>query len=350
MGFREHWDRWAPLVISVAVLLGLGALAFSLVRSSNVAAQEAVGEGAISKQRTVAALTDQYLQLAAKEAFDLDVAAPLELTADSAADAEALQSLLSRQGGFFDHAARLTDLGGDPLTRVGGEVPPSHEAAYQPLKASLIRNEPGVSSLMWVDDVPVVAVGVPVLRDGIPAAMLVAFFRAGTSMLQHYSEELGDGDGIGMVVSATSASNPTPCSVRRTPRCSWPRIAGACATSSRRRAWPGRPPTAGPTGPAPTTCRRPPGACEPTSRCGGGSDVGFGRGWPTRTLAQHRTRPAGRGATVPVAVRRPDPVPEVFGYHEVWHLLVVLAVVLHYAMVGIVVASPSTAMAMAGGG
>lgn len=39
------------------------------------------------------------------------------------------------------------------------------------------------------------------------------------------------------------------------------------------------------------------------------------------------------GAVV-VAVQRPDPAPRVFGYHEVWHVLVVLAVLLHYAMVG----------------
>lgn len=40
------------------------------------------------------------------------------------------------------------------------------------------------------------------------------------------------------------------------------------------------------------------------------------------------------GATI-VAVQRPDPVPHVFGYHEVWHLLVIGAVVLHYAMIGV---------------
>lgn len=33
-----------------------------------------------------------------------------------------------------------------------------------------------------------------------------------------------------------------------------------------------------------------------------------------------------------VALRRPDPAPEVFGYHEVWHLLVVAAATAHYAM------------------
>lgn len=38
------------------------------------------------------------------------------------------------------------------------------------------------------------------------------------------------------------------------------------------------------------------------------------------------------GAVI-VGLRRPDPAPEVFGYHEIWHLLVIGAVVLHYVMV-----------------
>jgi hemolysin III len=33
------------------------------------------------------------------------------------------------------------------------------------------------------------------------------------------------------------------------------------------------------------------------------------------------------------ATRRPDPAPAVFGYHEVFHLLVVIAAALQYAVV-----------------
>ena len=41
----------------------------------------------------------------------------------------------------------------------------------------------------------------------------------------------------------------------------------------------------------------------------------------------------------PVLIRRrPDPWPATFGYHEVWHLLVVLAAGLHFAAVTDVVA------------
>jgi hemolysin III len=38
------------------------------------------------------------------------------------------------------------------------------------------------------------------------------------------------------------------------------------------------------------------------------------------------------GAVI-VGAQRPDPHPEIFGYHEVWHLFVVVAIASHYAMV-----------------
>lgn len=57
------------------------------------------------------------------------------------------------------------------------------------------------------------------------------------------------------------------------------------------------------------------------------------RGWDSALLMLGGGLLYTVGAII-VAVQRPDPVPQVFGYHEVWHLLVIGAVVLHYAMVG----------------
>jgi hemolysin III len=39
------------------------------------------------------------------------------------------------------------------------------------------------------------------------------------------------------------------------------------------------------------------------------------------------------GGTIVLTTRRPDPAPEVFGYHEVWHTMVVAASVLHYVLI-----------------
>lgn len=36
-------------------------------------------------------------------------------------------------------------------------------------------------------------------------------------------------------------------------------------------------------------------------------------------------------------LRRPDPYPEVFGYHEIWHSFTVLAGISHFAMVALIV-------------
>jgi hemolysin III len=45
------------------------------------------------------------------------------------------------------------------------------------------------------------------------------------------------------------------------------------------------------------------------------------------------------GAAV-YALRRPDPVPAVFGYHEVFHLLVIAGVVAHFLAIGLFVLPP----------
>jgi hemolysin III len=44
-----------------------------------------------------------------------------------------------------------------------------------------------------------------------------------------------------------------------------------------------------------------------------------------------------------LATRWPDPFPRVFGYHEVWHVLVVAAVVCHFVAIASVVAAPVSA-------
>ncbi|MHB8490812.1 MAG: PAQR family membrane homeostasis protein TrhA [Solirubrobacteraceae bacterium] len=43
------------------------------------------------------------------------------------------------------------------------------------------------------------------------------------------------------------------------------------------------------------------------------------------------------GGAVVYATHRPDPAPRVFGYHEVFHVLVLLAAALHYAVIAFVV-------------
>jgi hemolysin III len=84
-----------------------------------------------------------------------------------------------------------------------------------------------------------------------------------------------------------------------------------------------------------------------------GSVLYIGLGWmivaATPTLVRHVSRgelallAAGGllytvGAVV-LAKRRPDPNPRVFGYHEVWHSLVIVAAACHYASIFMIVVS-----------
>jgi hemolysin III len=72
-------------------------------------------------------------------------------------------------------------------------------------------------------------------------------------------------------------------------------------------------------------------------------------GWSFATLVPSLFRAAGpavlvlillgaiayTGGAVIYALRRPDPFPRVFGYHEIFHLLVVLAAVFHFAAISL---------------
>lgn len=65
-----------------------------------------------------------------------------------------------------------------------------------------------------------------------------------------------------------------------------------------------------------------------------------GAGWVVASLLMAGGLVYTVGAVI-VAVKRPDPAPRTFGYHEVWHALVIVAVSLHYGMVTLLVSLPS---------
>lgn len=62
-------------------------------------------------------------------------------------------------------------------------------------------------------------------------------------------------------------------------------------------------------------------------------------GWTTVGLMMAGAVVYFLGALV-VWLRRPDPAPHVFGYHEIWHVAVIAAVVIHYVMVARLVLPP----------
>jgi hemolysin III len=49
------------------------------------------------------------------------------------------------------------------------------------------------------------------------------------------------------------------------------------------------------------------------------------------------------GGAITLALHRPDPIPHIFGYHEVWHVLVTCAVVCQLIAIASLVSSAPSA-------
>ena len=67
------------------------------------------------------------------------------------------------------------------------------------------------------------------------------------------------------------------------------------------------------------------------------SAAGFRRGGAAASMVASKAQLGG----LVYALRRPAPLPTVFGYHEIFHLLVVAAVALQYSVVAFWLVKPS---------
>src|SRR5262249_5897894 len=90
---------------------------------------------------------------------------------------------------------------------------PATDPGYTPMRVGLAAGHPGLSSVMDVGSIPVVAMAVPVTANGATGGVLVGYFRADHSSLETYLQRIRFGrsgrsyliDASGMVVAA---SNP----------------------------------------------------------------------------------------------------------------------------------------------
>jgi diguanylate cyclase (GGDEF)-like protein len=203
------------VVAIVAVLLGLGSLAFTAQRSAGATAQRVHRDDRIQLQSTLAGLTRQYLMLSFGELNTLAVQPGWQLSADSAADRTRLAEYV-RSSPLIGAGAAVVSLSGAPLTQVaanGTELPPPSDPGYDPLRAELRAGGPGLSSLMAVGGRQLIAFGVPISIGGVPAAVLVGYADATTWPLQTYVASLDVGehaetyvlDAAGVAVAASAS-------------------------------------------------------------------------------------------------------------------------------------------------
>ncbi|MCU1450851.1 MAG: Diguanylate cyclase/phosphodiesterase with sensor(S) [Acidimicrobiales bacterium] len=205
--------RFAPLLVSVGVVVALGAVGLLASASANKKAEGLHRRDRQILQQTLAGLGKQYVLFAVKEEYDFASSGSWNLKVGDPADLTRLQGYVSHSP-LLNYGAALMSLDNSALSVYAVDsvgVPGPSDPGYKPMVAALRAKQPGVSSVMTVGNIPVVGLAVPVMVDGTPRAVLVAYWRADSSPLQTYVEQLRYGktgrgavvDSNGDVVAAT---------------------------------------------------------------------------------------------------------------------------------------------------
>jgi len=208
--------RFAPLLVSVAVIGALGALGLRASAGANSKAEAMHRRDRETLQQTLAGLAHQYALFAFKEEMDLASTGPWSLKAGDPADRARLQAYVSHSA-VLNYGAALVAIDKTPINAYATDpagLPPASDAGYTPLVQGLLSQQPGLSAVMHAGTIPVVGLGVPVMVNGAPKAVLIAYFRTDQSALQTYIEQLHYGstgkallvDSMGVAVVAGDRS------------------------------------------------------------------------------------------------------------------------------------------------
>jgi diguanylate cyclase (GGDEF)-like protein/PAS domain S-box-containing protein len=200
--------RFVPLLVSIGVVLALGAVGLLASASANTKAESLHRRDRELLQQTLAGLGHQYALFAVKDASDFASTGSWNLEPGDPADRARLQSYVSHSP-LLNYGAALVDLASHPLNVYAVDVagvPGPTDPGYVPMVSALKARQPGMSSVMKIGGIPVVALAVPVTVNGTPRAILVGYWRADSSPLQTYAEQLRYGaTGRGSVVDSTGS-------------------------------------------------------------------------------------------------------------------------------------------------
>ncbi|HMK63837.1 MAG TPA: diguanylate cyclase [Acidimicrobiales bacterium] len=190
-----------------------GALGLVLTARATSTAERLLVQDRNTLQDTLGGLGKQYLLFSLKEGLDYASTGSWQLTPGSAADEARLKSFV-QNATILNYGAALVTLNAQVLDTytVGPGLPPPSDAGYVPMEEQLLAGKPDASSVMTVDHVPLVAMGVPVVVAGQAKAVFVGFMDLARSALETYVEQLHYGktghgylmDSTGLVVAGPS--------------------------------------------------------------------------------------------------------------------------------------------------
>jgi diguanylate cyclase (GGDEF)-like protein len=199
-------------VLIVSVLAGIAGWA-QLSATSQARSVHLADRGQLEK--LLAGLTNQYIQFTFLAVDTAAQSGDWQLTPRSVADTARLKAFTSASP-LTGSGAALVALTGRPISYYPSvaALPPATNPGYGPLRLQMLAGKPGLSSVMKVRGRPVVAFAVPVMRGGVPVAILLAYADLRTWALEGYVQRLAIGpqasaytvDGQGVVAAAADPS------------------------------------------------------------------------------------------------------------------------------------------------
>jgi len=209
------WRRFTLLASSVLIVTVLAGITGWAQLSATSQARSVHLADRAQLEKLLAGLTGQYLQFTF---LAVDTAAESnrwQLTPNSKADTAQLKAFTSTSP-LTSYGAAIVALTGKPVSYYPSvaALPRATDPGYAPLRLAMIAGKPGLSSVMKVRGHSVVAFAVPIMRDGVPLAIFLAYADIRTWALEGYVQRLALGpralaytvDGQGVITAAADPS------------------------------------------------------------------------------------------------------------------------------------------------
>jgi diguanylate cyclase (GGDEF)-like protein len=204
-----------PLVISALLVLTTGAVGIAMNNRATDKAETVVTAARDQFETALASLGKQYVLFSLKEGLDYAATASWDLEPGDPGDVARLRAFVDHAA-LINYGAALVSLDGRLISAysAGNVLPAPSDPRLASVAASLRRGQPGISPVLRIGRMSLVALAVPVLAEGRPVAVFVGFVCLDDSALETYVEHLHFGktgrvyvlDAGGTVVAA---SDPT---------------------------------------------------------------------------------------------------------------------------------------------
>ncbi|MDQ1654012.1 MAG: hypothetical protein QOI35_3212 [Cryptosporangiaceae bacterium] len=184
--------RWLALAVSSGVFLAIAAIGLQLNHEALRSAESVHRRDSAALVKNNALLASQYMALSAKELRDFTLVHHFAMRAGDAGDVKLLTEFRSTAF-FFSHGAALLNPAGSLLSNVAQApgLPPATSSGFDSVRDGLSEGQPGISSVMFVRGIPMIAVAIPVIVGEKPAGFFAGFTTLAASHLQEYVSEVG---------------------------------------------------------------------------------------------------------------------------------------------------------------